>query len=92
MAPKKASAKASNVKKTGKSGSDKYVDEHPELQTNYWKFQVMTYDSAVGIHRNKIENMLQSLQSYLIPRNFTGNQFPVELLIYLNQLRTMSLY
>ena len=63
MAPRKASVKASNVKKTGKSGSDKYSDDHPELQTNYWKFQVMTYDSAVGVHRNGIDFMLQNLEA-----------------------------
>jgi hypothetical protein len=37
------------------------MDDHPELQTGYWKNQVMTYDSAVK--RNEIDYMLQSLQS-----------------------------
>ena len=39
MPPRKASAKPPIAKNNGKSfGSGKYSDEHPELQTNYWKF------------------------------------------------------
>ena len=63
MAPRKAAAKAPIAKTKGKSGSGKYSDDHPELQTNYWKFQVMTYDSAASTERNEIDFMLQSLQS-----------------------------
>ena len=57
MPPRKAPAKAPNAKNNGKSSSGKYSDEHPELQTYYWKFQVlMTYDSAVAIiERNEID-------------------------------------
>jgi hypothetical protein len=39
------------------------MDDHPELQTGYWKNQVMTYDSAVAVERNEIDFMLQSLQN-----------------------------
>ena len=53
MPPRKAAVKPPNAKKIGKSGSGKYSDEHPELQTNYWKSQVMTYDSAVANERNE---------------------------------------
>ncbi len=53
MPPRKAPAKPPIAKKNGKSGSGKYSDEHPELQTNHWKFQVMTYDSAVVNERNE---------------------------------------
>ena len=58
MPPRKAAAKPPNAKNNGKSSSGKYVDDHPELQTGYWKFQVllMTYDSAVAIiERNEID-------------------------------------
>ena len=64
MPPRKAPAKPPIAKKNSKnSGSGKYSDEHPELPTNYWKFQVITYDSAVATERNEIDFMLQSLQS-----------------------------
>ncbi len=54
--PRKAAAKPPIIaKNNGKSSSGKYSDEHPELQTNYWKFQVLTYDSAVAIERNEID-------------------------------------
>ena len=33
------------------------------MQTNYWKFQVISYDSAVSIERNEIDFLLQSLQA-----------------------------
>ena len=55
MPPRKAAAKPPIAKNNGKSSSGKYSDEHPELQTNYWKFQVLTYDSAVAIERNEID-------------------------------------
>ena len=42
-----------------------WMTSHPELQTGYWKNQVMTYDSAVAIERNEIDFMLQSLQTDL---------------------------
>ncbi len=42
MPPRKSAAKPPNAKKNGKSGTGKYSDEHPELQTNYQKFQLMT--------------------------------------------------
>ena len=55
MPPRKAPAKPPTIaKKNGKkSGSGKYSDEHPKLQTKHWKFQVMTYDSAVLYERNE---------------------------------------
>ena len=56
MPPRKASAKLPNAKKNSKSGTGKYSDEHPELQTNYWEFQEMTYDSAVA--RSKVYNLI----------------------------------
>ena len=45
--------------------NDKCSDDLPELQTGYWKFQDLTYDSAVAIERNEIGFMLQSLQTDL---------------------------
>ena len=61
MPPRKAAAKPPIANNIGKAGSFKYSDEHPDLQTNYWKFQVLTYDSAVAIERNEIDDfMLQS--------------------------------
>ena len=65
MPPRKAPAKAPNAKNNDKSSSGKYVDDNPELQTGYWKFQVLTYDSAVAIERNEIDFMLQKLQTDL---------------------------
>ena len=75
MPPRKAAAKAPIAKNTAKSGNAKYVDEHPELQTNYWKFQVLTYDSAVAIERNEIDFMLQSLQTDLSDGKAIQNSF-----------------
>ena len=65
MPARKAATKPPNAKNTANSGNAKYLDEHPELQTGYWKNQVMTYDSAVSVERNEIEFMLQSLQTDL---------------------------
>jgi len=75
MPPRKAPAKAPNAKNNGKSSSGKYSDEHPELQTHYWKFQVLTYDSAVAIERNEIDFMLQSLQTDLSDGKAIQNSF-----------------
>ena len=63
MPAKKISVRPPNAKNTGKSSNGKYMDDHPELQTGYWKNQVMTYDSALAVERNEIDYMLQSLQS-----------------------------
>ena len=65
MPARKAAAKPPNVKNTSNSGNARYLDEHPELQTDYWKNQVMTYDSAVSVERSEIDFMLQSLQTDL---------------------------
>ena len=65
MPAKKISVRPPNAKNTGKSSNGKYMDDHPELQTGYWKNQVMTYDSAVAIERNEIDFMPQSLQTDL---------------------------
>ena len=62
MPPRKIAVRPPNSKNTGKSTNGKYMDDHPELQTGYWKNQVMTYDSAVAVERNEIDFMLQSLQ------------------------------
>ena len=32
------------AKNISKASSGKYSDEHPELQTSYWKLQVVTYE------------------------------------------------
>ena len=53
------------AKNISKASSGKYSDEHPELQTGYWKLQVVTYDSAVSIERYEIDFLLQSLQGDL---------------------------
>jgi hypothetical protein len=63
MPAKKNSVRPPIAKNTGKSINGKYMDDHPELQTGYWKNQVMTYDSALAVERNEIDYMLQSLQS-----------------------------
>ena len=64
MPPRNAAAKAPIAKNISKDGSSgKYSDEHPESQTNYWKFEVITYDSAVSTERNEIDFLLQSLQA-----------------------------
>ena len=55
MPARKISAKPPSAKNSVKSGNAKYVDEHPELQTGYWKLQVVTYDSAVSTERNEID-------------------------------------
>ena len=67
MPPRKAAAKPPIARNIGKAGSGKYSDEHPELQTNYWKFQVITYyNSAVSsTERNEINFLLQILQADL---------------------------
>ena len=65
MPARKISAKPPIAKNSAKSGNAKYVDEHPELQTGYWKLQVVTYDSAASTVRNEIDFMLQSLQGDL---------------------------
>ena len=45
MPARKISAKPPIAKNSAKSGNVKYVDEHPELQTGYWKLQVVvTYE------------------------------------------------
>ena len=51
------------------------MDDHPELQTGYWKFKVLTYDSAVAIERNEINFMLQSLQTDLSDGKAIQNSF-----------------
>ena len=65
MPARKITIRPPNAKNTGKSNNGKYMDDHPELQTGYWKNQVMTYDSAVAIERNEIDFMPQSLQTDL---------------------------
>ena len=65
MPPIKIAVRPPNSKNTGKSTNGKYMDDHPELQTGFWKNQVMTYDSAVAIERNEIDFMPQSLQTDL---------------------------
>ena len=52
MPPRKATAKPPIAKNISKARSGKYSDEHPELQTSYWK---LTYDSAVSTERNEID-------------------------------------
>ena len=66
MPARKILAKPPIAKNSAKSGNAKYVDEHPELQTGYWKLQVVTYDSAASTVRNEIDFMLQSLQGDLL--------------------------
>ena len=44
MPPRKAPAKPPIAKNISKASSGKYSDEHPELQTSYWKLQVVTYE------------------------------------------------
>ena len=73
MPAKKISVRPPNAKNTGKSVNGKYMDDHPELQTGYWKNQVMTYDSAVAIERNEINFMPQSLQSDISDGKATQN-------------------
>ena len=63
MAPRKIAVRPPNAKNNGKSANGTYMDDHPELQTGYWKTQVMTYDSAVAVERNEIDFILQSLQN-----------------------------
>ena len=66
MPPRKAAAKPPIARNIGKAGNGKYSDEHPELQTNYWKFlQVITYNLGVSTERNEIDFLLQSLQADL---------------------------
>ena len=65
MPARKIAVRPPNAKNNGKSANGKYMDDHPELQTGYWKNQVMTYDSAVAIERNEIDFMPQSLQTDL---------------------------
>ena len=52
MPPRKLAAKPPIAKNISKARSGKYSDEHPELQTSYWK---LTYDSAVSTERNEID-------------------------------------
>ena len=61
MPARKIAVRPPIAKNNGKSANGKYMDDHPELQTGYWKFKVLTYDSAVAIERNEINFMLQSL-------------------------------
>ena len=75
MPPRKAAAKPPNAKNNDKSSNGKYSDEHPELQTNYRKFQVLTYDSAVAIESNEIDLKLQSLQTDLYDGKAIQNSF-----------------
>ena len=49
MPARKIAVRPPNAKNNGKSANGKYMDDHPELQTGYWKNQVMTYDSAVAM-------------------------------------------
>ena len=63
MPARKAAVRPPNAKNNGKSTTGKYMDDHPELQTGYWKFKVLTYYSAVAIERNEINFMHQSLQT-----------------------------
>ena len=55
--------------------NDKCSDDLPELQTGYWKFQDLTYDSAVAIERNDIDLKLQSLQTDLSDGKAIQNSF-----------------
>ena len=76
MPPRKAAAKLPNANKNNsRASSGKYVDDHPELQTGYWKLQVLSYDSAVAIERNEIDFMLRSLQSDLSDGKAIQNSF-----------------
>ena len=72
---RKAAVRPPNAKNNGKSTTGKYMDDHPELQTGYWKFKVLTYDSAVAIERNEINFMLQSLQTDLSDGKAIQNSF-----------------
>ena len=63
MPPRKAAAKPPIAKKIGKSGSGEYSDEHQELQTNYWTFQVMTYDSAQPWQINEMKAKKEDLDA-----------------------------
>ena len=62
MPARKIAVRPPIARNNGKSVNGKYMDDHPELQTGYWKNQVMTYDSAVAVERNEIDFMRQSLQ------------------------------
>ena len=75
MPPRKAAKPPNANKNNGKSSNGKYSDEHPDLQTNYRKFQVLTYDSAVAIERNDIDLKLQSLQTDLSDGKAIQNSF-----------------
>ena len=57
MPARKISAKPPIAKNSAKSGNAKYADEHPELQTGYWKLQVVTYDSAASTTGNTSRNV-----------------------------------
>jgi hypothetical protein len=63
MPARKIAVRPPIARNNGKFVNGKYMDDHPELQTGYWKNQVMTYDSAVAVERNEIDFMLQSLQN-----------------------------
>ena len=52
MPSRKAAVRLPNAKNNGKSTTGKYLDDHAELQTGYWKNQVMSIDF-----------MLESLQT-----------------------------
>ena len=75
MPARKITIRPPNAKNNGKSTTGKYMDDHPELQTGYWKFKVLTYDSAVAIERNEINFMLQSLQTDLSDGKAIQNAF-----------------
>ena len=40
MPARKIAVRPPNAKNNGKSANGKYMDDHPELQTGYWKTQV----------------------------------------------------
>ena len=58
--------KDTSNKKVGRpSGNNELEDTHPRLQLNFFRTQVMVYDTTIVPARNEIEFMLGNCQRYI---------------------------
>ena len=49
MPPRKIAVRPPNAKNNGKSSNGKYLDDHPEFQTGYWKNHVAEKNIRKGL-------------------------------------------
>ena len=65
MPARKIAVRPPIARNNGKSVNGEYMDDHPELQTGYWKNQVMTYVSAVAVEVYKVISLMVKQLGFL---------------------------